>query len=74
LAVRGYLNQPERTAKCFVVHPFSKQSAARLYKAEDVAHYLLEHVLWTLPPRLVTLCIRIKLLLLDGDFCSVRAI
>jgi acyl-CoA synthetase (AMP-forming)/AMP-acid ligase II len=37
---RGYLNAPELTAEKFVVHPFSDDSQARLYKTGDLARYL----------------------------------
>lgn len=37
---RGYLNQPELTAKRFIPHPFSRQAGARLYKTGDLARYL----------------------------------
>ncbi len=32
---RGYLNQPELTAECFVAHPFSDMQGERLYKTGD---------------------------------------
>ncbi|MFL5653191.1 MAG: amino acid adenylation domain-containing protein, partial [Ktedonobacteraceae bacterium] len=37
---RGYLNRAEVTAECFVPHPFSTVSGARLYKTGDLARYL----------------------------------
>jgi amino acid adenylation domain-containing protein len=37
---RGYLNRVEVTAECFVPHPFSTVSGARLYKTGDLARYL----------------------------------
>jgi len=37
---RGYLNQPELTAKKFIAHPFSSEVDARLYKSGDAARYL----------------------------------
>ncbi len=36
---RGYLNQPELTAQCFIPHPFSDQPDDRLYKTGDLARY-----------------------------------
>lgn len=32
---RGYLNNPELTAECFISNPFSNDSSARLYKTGD---------------------------------------
>lgn len=32
---RGYLNNPELTAECFIPNPFSNDSSARLYKTGD---------------------------------------
>ncbi|BCL80829.1 non-ribosomal peptide synthetase [Ktedonobacteria bacterium brp13] len=37
---RGYLNDPERTALAFVPDPFSTEPGRRLYKTNDMAHYL----------------------------------
>lgn len=37
---RGYLNQPELTAKKFIPHPFSDKLGARIYKTGDLARYL----------------------------------
>jgi len=37
---RGYLNRPELTAERFIPHPFSNDSASRLYKTGDLARYL----------------------------------
>ncbi|HVN78384.1 MAG TPA: amino acid adenylation domain-containing protein [Terriglobia bacterium] len=37
---RGYLNQPELTAKKFIRNPFSRDSKTRLYKTGDLARYL----------------------------------
>jgi amino acid adenylation domain-containing protein len=36
---RGYLNQPELTAKKFIPNPFSDQPGARLYQTGDLARY-----------------------------------
>lgn len=36
---RGYLNDSQLTARKFVAHPFSSDSAARLYATGDVARY-----------------------------------
>ena len=36
---RGYLNDPERTAACFVPDPFSAAEDARLYRTGDLARY-----------------------------------
>ena len=37
---RGYLNQPQLTAEKFIVHPFSDDPEARLYKTGDLVRYL----------------------------------
>jgi len=37
---RGYLNQPDLTARCFIPHPFSTSPGARLYRTGDLARYL----------------------------------
>src|SRR4029077_20677005 len=37
---RGYLNRPELTSECFVPNPFSRDSAARLYRTGDRARHL----------------------------------
>uniref|UniRef100_UPI0038CD8F78 amino acid adenylation domain-containing protein n=1 Tax=Tumebacillus avium TaxID=1903704 RepID=UPI0038CD8F78 len=37
---RGYLNRPELTAERFVPHPFSEDSAARLYRTGDIVRWL----------------------------------
>jgi acyl carrier protein len=37
---RGYLNQPELTARKFIRNPFNNDSTARLYKTGDLARYL----------------------------------
>jgi amino acid adenylation domain-containing protein len=37
---RGYLNQPELTAKKFTANPYSNKSNARLYRSGDLARYL----------------------------------
>ncbi|KAG0001634.1 hypothetical protein BGZ65_003322, partial [Modicella reniformis] len=37
---RGYLNQPELSAKVFLRDPFSADAGARMYKTGDVARYL----------------------------------
>ncbi|KEO82561.1 non-ribosomal peptide synthetase, partial [Tumebacillus flagellatus] len=37
---RGYVNQPELTAKKFVPNPYSDDPAARLYKTGDLVRYL----------------------------------
>jgi len=36
---RGYLNDPEQTARVFLPDPFSKSLAARLYKTGDLARW-----------------------------------
>jgi amino acid adenylation domain-containing protein len=36
---RGYINQPEQTAKSFVPNPFSQHAGKRLYRTGDVARY-----------------------------------
>jgi acyl carrier protein len=37
---RGYLNNPELTARAFIPHPFSRAHGARLYRTGDRAGYL----------------------------------
>jgi amino acid adenylation domain-containing protein len=37
---RGYSNQPDLTAECFIPHPFSEEGRQRLYKTGDLARYL----------------------------------
>jgi len=37
---RGYLNNPELTAKKFISHPFSKLPNTKLYKTGDLGRYL----------------------------------
>ncbi|MGZ4032452.1 MAG: non-ribosomal peptide synthetase, partial [Tumebacillaceae bacterium] len=37
---RGYLNDPERTAKAFVPNPFADGMGERMYKTGDLARYL----------------------------------
>ena len=37
---KGYLNRPELTAEKFILHPFSDEPGARLYKTGDMARYL----------------------------------
>ncbi|KAK3807010.1 MAG: Non-ribosomal peptide synthetase module [Benniella sp.] len=37
---RGYLNQPELTAKAFLPDPFAEDKDARMYKTGDLARYL----------------------------------
>jgi len=37
---RGYLHDPEHTARAFVPHPFSAESGARLYSTGDLARFL----------------------------------
>jgi amino acid adenylation domain-containing protein len=39
---RGYLNDPERTAKAFLPDPWSQQPGGRLYKASDMARRLAD--------------------------------
>jgi acyl carrier protein len=39
---RGYLNQPELTAKRFITDPFSSERAARLYKSGDLGRWLAD--------------------------------
>jgi amino acid adenylation domain-containing protein len=39
---RGYLNQPELTARKFIGHPFRDEVGARLYKTGDLARYLAD--------------------------------
>ena len=34
---RGYLNRPQLTSQLFIVHPFSQEPGARLYKTGDLA-------------------------------------
>ncbi|MBV9341275.1 MAG: amino acid adenylation domain-containing protein, partial [Acidobacteria bacterium] len=36
---RGYLNRPQLTAEKFIVHPFSSEPGARLYRTGDFARY-----------------------------------
>jgi len=36
---RGYLNRPKLTAEHFILHPFSNEPGARLYKTGDLARY-----------------------------------
>jgi amino acid adenylation domain-containing protein len=36
---RGYINQPEQTAKSFVPNPFSQHAGRHLYRTGDVARY-----------------------------------
>ena len=36
---RGYINQPEQTAKSFVPNPFGQLAGKRLYRTGDVARY-----------------------------------
>jgi amino acid adenylation domain-containing protein len=36
---RGYLNRPELTAEKFILHPFSEQKGARLYRTGDWARF-----------------------------------
>ena len=38
---RGYINQPEQTAKSFVSNPFGRQGGKRLYRTGDLARYRL---------------------------------
>ncbi|MGV8002878.1 non-ribosomal peptide synthase/polyketide synthase [Photorhabdus temperata subsp. temperata] len=37
---RGYLNQPDLSAECFLADPFSSVSGARMYRTGDLARYL----------------------------------
>ncbi|KAF9360587.1 hypothetical protein BGX34_007687 [Mortierella sp. NVP85] len=37
---RGYLNQPDLTAKTFLPDPFARNKGARMYKTGDLARYL----------------------------------
>jgi amino acid adenylation domain-containing protein len=37
---RGYLNQPDLTAKCFVAERFSGEAQARMYKTGDLGRWL----------------------------------
>ncbi|WP_186157662.1 AMP-binding protein, partial [Burkholderia gladioli] len=37
---RGYLNQPELTARRFIRNPFSEDGEARLYRSGDLARFL----------------------------------
>jgi amino acid adenylation domain-containing protein len=37
---RGYLNQPDLTAKTFIPDPFTKKPGARLYRTGDLCRYL----------------------------------
>ncbi|KOY60399.1 gramicidin biosynthesis protein, partial [Photorhabdus heterorhabditis] len=37
---RGYLNQQELSAECFIPDPFSRVSGARMYRTGDLARYL----------------------------------
>jgi len=37
---RGYLNDPERTARAFYEDPFSAEAGARLYRTGDLARFL----------------------------------
>lgn len=37
---RGYLNDPERTAKSFLTDPFSDEEGSRLYRTGDLGRYL----------------------------------
>lgn len=37
---RGYVNQPELTARAFVPHPFDDTPGARLYRTGDIARWL----------------------------------
>lgn len=39
---RGYLNHPDLTAECFISHPFSDNSKARLYKTGDLVRYRVD--------------------------------
>jgi len=37
---KGYLNRPELTSERFILHPFTHEQGARLYKTGDLARYL----------------------------------
>ncbi|HSE36034.1 MAG TPA: amino acid adenylation domain-containing protein, partial [Blastocatellia bacterium] len=37
---RGYLNDPERTAKSFLIDPFAPEEGTRLYRTGDLGRYL----------------------------------
>jgi amino acid adenylation domain-containing protein len=37
---RGYLNQPDLTAECFIANPINEMPGSRLYKTGDLAKYL----------------------------------
>ncbi|OYV21526.1 MAG: amino acid adenylation domain-containing protein [Methylococcaceae bacterium NSP1-2] len=39
---RGYLNQPELTAKCFVHDPFISKADAKMYKTGDLGRWLAD--------------------------------
>ncbi|EEF58138.1 hybrid non-ribosomal peptide synthetase/type I polyketide synthase [Pedosphaera parvula] len=39
---RGYLHQPELTAKRFIPNPFSNEPGSKLYKTGDIARYLAD--------------------------------
>lgn len=39
---RGYFQRPELTAERFIVHPFSQDGRARLYKTGDLVRYLAD--------------------------------
>ncbi|WP_186067218.1 amino acid adenylation domain-containing protein [Burkholderia gladioli] len=42
---RGYLNQPELTARRFIRNPFSEDAEARLYRSGDLARFLSDGTL-----------------------------
>ncbi|WP_186057477.1 amino acid adenylation domain-containing protein [Burkholderia gladioli] len=42
---RGYLNQPELTARRFIRNPFSEDGEARLYRSGDLARFLRDGTL-----------------------------
>jgi LDH2 family malate/lactate/ureidoglycolate dehydrogenase len=42
---RGYINQPEQTAKSFVSNPFGRQGGKRLYRTGDLARYRSDGVI-----------------------------
>ena len=42
---RGYINQPEQTAKNFVSNPFSRHDGKRLYRTGDLARYRSDGVI-----------------------------